>query len=364
MSEPSEARQRALAREAERQRLRDERKQEAERKRRARSGSREGDDAVDPHDAMTASGWDRAGWRKQQREKAAAAADPTGGWGPAHQTQEEQVIAHAAKLQNENQATLKNTIRVARETTVVGAATIHKLSEQTEQFERMDQTLSETQDSLSRSERILRGMKSIGGSIGQPTQRQANRWQNCQRTSVPYRSLSAVIYAAVGCHCSLLCCVSANAFSSGKSKSRTSSSASSSSSSSGALAGQSELNGLEQRDRARAAQRALEADKARQMDFGSKSPEAYPSQLDDGGRPVVPPNARQSAALTTIEANQKAEDDALDELSDVLGTLKQQSQVMSQQLNTQARILDGLEDKVDSTSARLGKGTNTMKKIT
>jgi hypothetical protein len=127
------------------------------------------------------------------------------------------------------------------------------------------------------------------------------------------------------------------------------------------------LNSLEQRDRVRASQRALEADKTHQMDFGARSPEAYASQQDgltDGGRPVVPPNARQSAALTTIEANQRAEDDALDELSDVLGTLKQQSQVMSQQLSTQARILDGLEDKVDSTSARLGKGTNTMKKIT
>ena len=205
MSEPSEARQRALAREAERQRLRDERKQEAERKRRARSGSREGEDAVDPHDAMTASGWDRAGWKKQQREKAAAADDPSGGWGPAHQTQEDQVIAHAAKLQNENQATLKNTIRVARETTVVGAATIHKLSEQTEQFERMDQTLSETQDSLSRSERILRGMKSIGGSIGQHTTA-TDRQQpdDTQPTSsVCYRSLSIFVCVAVGCP--LLC---------------------------------------------------------------------------------------------------------------------------------------------------------------
>ena len=132
------------------------------------------------------------------------------------------------------------------------------------------------------------------------------------------------------------------------------------------MAGQAELDSLEQRDRARANQRALEADKAKHMNFGGpQSPDTYSSQ--DGttdGRPVIPPNARQSAALTTLEANQRAEDDALDELSDVLGTLKQQSVVMSQQLNTQAQILDNLEDKVDNTSARLGKGTSTMKKIT
>jgi hypothetical protein len=115
------------------------------------------------------------------------------------------VIAHAAKLQNENQATLKNTIRVARETTVVGAATIHKLSEQTEQFERMDQTLSETQDSLSRSERILRGMKSIGGSIGQQTtatdrqQPDDTHSQSQPTPSVCCRSLSTAVCVAVGC---------------------------------------------------------------------------------------------------------------------------------------------------------------------
>lgn len=36
-----------------------------------------------------------------------------------------------------------------------------------EQFNRMDNTLEETNASLSRSERILRGMKSIGGAISQ-----------------------------------------------------------------------------------------------------------------------------------------------------------------------------------------------------
>jgi hypothetical protein len=104
------------------------------------------------------------------------------------------------------------------------------------------------------------------------------------------------------------------------------------------------------------------------------SPDSFaPHQTPPGGassaaaasaRPVVPPNARQAAALQTLESNQRAEDSALEELSDVLGALKEQSQIMNQQLSTQAKMLDGIESKVDNTSARLQKGTRTMAKIT
>lgn len=36
-----------------------------------------------------------------------------------------------------------------------------------EQLQRMDNALDDTNDSLTRSERIIRGMKSIGGAISQ-----------------------------------------------------------------------------------------------------------------------------------------------------------------------------------------------------
>jgi hypothetical protein len=131
-----------------------------------------------------------------------------------------------------------------------------------------------------------------------------------------------------------------------------------------------ETNNLDELDRQRAAKRAVEQDRAKQMDFDGGSDARAASSSSYGssssgtkGREVVAPNSKQQAAISTFAANQRAEDDALDELSDVLGTLKQQSQTMSSQLTTQAAILDGLDAKVDGTSARLQKGSRTMAKI-
>lgn len=323
-SEMSDARARAQAREAERQRLREQRKLEAAKRSagRSRGNSSEGDD---PNDPLAA---ERRIWRHKQKEKAAASGDnPFGTEDDAqYMTQEDQMIAHAKKLQADNQSTLKNTIKVARETTQVGAATINKLNEQTEQFERMDNTLNETNDSLTRSERILRGMKSIGGAF-------------------------------------------TNMFSSGKSKQQPSLKATLAPQNAGSAS-------LEEKDRLRDKQRALEEDK-RRAKFPGSSPGSYDAPASSlrpaGGaslspddpdyRPSIQPNAKQAAALSTFEQNQRKEDEALDELSDVLGALKEQSQVINQQLRTQASMIDSIDSKVEHTGARLKKGSNTMKKI-
>ena len=166
--EVSDARARSLQREADRVKAREERKLEAERRRAARKNSGD-DDAPNPLDAMANAGWDRKEYNARQKAKAASSSSSSNvTLGPDGQlSKEDQTIAYAEQLQSENQATLKNTIKVARETTVVGAATIHKLNDQTEQFQRMDNALVETGDTLSRSERILRGMKSWGGAISQ-----------------------------------------------------------------------------------------------------------------------------------------------------------------------------------------------------
>lgn len=181
--EVSESRVRSKQREADRQRARDERKAEsAATRRRTSSGEPLADD---PNDPLAA---ERRIWREKQRAKAVASGDASAdGTDGMELSREDQVIMHAKKLQSENASTLKNTIKVARETTVVGAATIHKLNEQTEQFHRMDNALDETNDSLSRSERILRGMKSIGGTIGTYS---SNTHTNC--TVQHRRSLSSL----------------------------------------------------------------------------------------------------------------------------------------------------------------------------
>jgi len=328
-SDVSEARARAHAREVERERARQKRKEEAAQRRSGRNHS--GGEEEDPKDPMTAAGWDRKADRERQAEKRASGeVAGSGVFAPTSYppNKEDQVLAHAAHLQKENAATLKHTIKVARETTQVGAATIHKLNEQTEQFQRMDNTLDETQDSLTRSERILRGMKSFGGAF-------------------------------------------ANMFSSGKSKKKHSGEAPS-------LAPETtSTTTLDEKDRQRLAKREMEEARGKHLDLEEyatrRSPEAYSSSPNGASasaaaaasaRPVVAPNARQAEAMQVFAANQKEEDAALEELSDVLGALKEQSQIMSQQLQVQNKMLDSIETKVDNTSTRLQKGTKTMGKIT
>jgi len=64
-----------------------------------------------------------------------------------------------------NMDVLDNTIRVAVEADKMGAETLVKLENQREQLERMDENLASTNDSLNNSERIIRGMKSLGGAL-------------------------------------------------------------------------------------------------------------------------------------------------------------------------------------------------------
>jgi synaptosomal-associated protein 25 len=126
--------------------------------------------------------------------------------------------------------------------------------------------------------------------------------------------------------------------------------------------GQAHLDDLDAKDRQRATRQEVAAAKAKHLDLSaSSSSSPTPGGGLEGG---ISPNEKQKAALATISSNQAEEDDALDELSDVLGTLKEQSQVMSAQLKQHNQIIDGLEHKVDHTSERIRKGTRTMKKIT
>lgn len=184
-----------------------------------------------------------------------------------------------------------------------------------EQFNRMDGALEETNDSLSRSERILRGMKSIGGAI-------------------------------------------TNMFSSGNSKK----SKKPTSQQSGMHMDEG-LSGLDEKDRARQMKHDLEHEQER-VDARGLAASSSSSTADLTSSNFVPPNEKQATAIAHMTANQRAEDDALDELSDVLSTLKEQSQVMNMQLTQHAHILDGLGEKVDTTAERLKKGSSTMKKIT
>lgn len=122
---------------------------------------------------------------------------------------------------------------------------------------------------------------------------------------------------------------------------------------------------MTEKDRARQKQRELEEDARRTGDTCGSSSTVPANDMANltNGRSTIPPNAKQSQAIAVLTANQHAEDAALDELSDVLGTLKEQSHHMNAQLAQHSKILDGLGDKVDGTADRLQKGSRTMQKI-
>lgn len=123
------------------------------------------------------------------------------------------------------------------------------------------------------------------------------------------------------------------------------------------------LSTLEAKDRERERRKEQENKRSKRNTQTTNEEEEDTMADLTNGRTVVAPNEKQSAAIATIASNQRAEDDALDELSDVLGTLKAQSEVMNQQLVQHSRILDGLGEKVDETAGRLQKGSRTMQKI-
>jgi len=74
-------------------------------------------------------------------------------------------MSQSAYLRAEREKSLSNSIRVASETTHIGANTLTKLAEQKEQLQSMDSRLDSTNESVTRSNRLIRGMKSFGGNV-------------------------------------------------------------------------------------------------------------------------------------------------------------------------------------------------------
>lgn len=135
---------------------------------------------------------ERAAWKERQRAKGG---DSTNGEEVVEG--ETDAVARAKQLQQDNQESLKNSIRTAREATQLGAHTIQTLHKQSEQMERMDAALDDANDSLSRSERILRGMKSFTGAIAnvfskkpKPTERAYKPFQHTETYTLQQSSSS------------------------------------------------------------------------------------------------------------------------------------------------------------------------------
>ena len=71
--------------------------------------------------------------------------------------EEDRQIQKGNELQQKNRESLANSIRMAKEATEVGQDTVMKLTAQKEQMKKMDEDLDKTNESLNRSERVIRG---------------------------------------------------------------------------------------------------------------------------------------------------------------------------------------------------------------
>uniref|UniRef100_A0A7N0TSQ0 t-SNARE coiled-coil homology domain-containing protein n=1 Tax=Kalanchoe fedtschenkoi TaxID=63787 RepID=A0A7N0TSQ0_KALFE len=69
------------------------------------------------------------------------------------------------------------------------------------------------------------------------------------------------------------------------------------------------------------------------------------------------PRPEQSAAMQKVEAEKNKQDDALDDLSNILGDLKGMAAEMGSEIESQNKALDHLSDDVDGLSNRV-KGAN------
>lgn len=72
---------------------------------------------------------------------------------------------YMSRLKQENKEALQSALRHADGAEQTGAATMAQLGTQREQLVQMDNKLLEIDDSLTRSDRIIKGMKSIGGAM-------------------------------------------------------------------------------------------------------------------------------------------------------------------------------------------------------
>lgn len=123
------------------------------RRRRVRSDARDSYDDTDANTSVITNPFDE----KFNERKPTVTTTPLSN---SNQQQQQQQLD-----QRSNEEILNDTIRVCDETSTLGAETLMKLKAQREQIERADNNLSEIDESMTRSERLIRGIKSIGGAL-------------------------------------------------------------------------------------------------------------------------------------------------------------------------------------------------------
>ena len=237
--------------------------------------------------------------------------------------EEERTITKGRELQQKSRESLANSIRMAKEATDVGQETLMKLTSQKEQMKKMDDDLDKTNESLNRSERVIRGMKSTLGGLrnffSKPTSHQSEKLDVKAITRQVGNEQAAPT-----------------------------------------TKGEEDGEGEEQDGEEHGGARH----KTKTPGYPDDEDEANPHKVPLKDRNLSAETDKTKAFLHEVQENQKTEDTQLDELGDLLGQLKGQAKDMNNELKVQEKLVDHLAVQVDKTGLRVNKANSNVKQIT
>ena len=256
---------------------------------------------------------ERKAWKERRAAKLASGGDTAD-----DQDAEERMIQKGRNLQQQNRESLANSIRMAKEATDVGQETLMKMTAQREQMKKMDDDLDKTNESLNRSERVIRGMKStIGGLKNLFSKPTAHHSERLDLKDVRKEVDREEVKAAKEHH------------------------------------GTDEP---EQHERGTRGHSDNDDEEDGETDDGQR-------KLPVGQRDLSNETAKSGGAIQEFRDNQKVEDEQLDELGDLLGQLKGQAKDMNKELRIQEKVVDHLGGQVDKTGARVKSADSNVKLI-
>ena len=237
------------------------------------------------------------------------------------------MVQKGRDLQQQNRESLANSIRMAKEATDVGQETLMKMTAQREQMKKMDDDLDKTNESLNRSERVIRGMKSTIGGLknlfSKPTQHHSQR--------LDMKDIRKDVERAEG------------------------------------KPSKAEEDGTDEPERDEQQQRGgkkgrHDEDEGEEGEDGETDGDRE-RKLPVGQRSLDNETMKSRGAIEEFRDNQKVEDTQLDELGDLLGMLKGQAKDMNKELRIQEKVVDHLGGQVDGTGDRVKKADTNVKLI-
>lgn len=285
------------------------------------------------------------------------------------------IIQHAASLQKQNQSTLANTLRVAHATNSLADETLQKLTSQTEQFIRIDQALDVTEASLSRSDRTIRGIKSFGGRVANyfssPSEHKSklfvrerganssNEVSNAVHHKMDRSSnISGHMYGSEFNGADKVTIAQTRLQQSGvnsllPASQQTAQAVAAGNNSSVQTSVALGLDG--------SGYTGSEPVKVKRSLFSRKKP--LPPPVTEPVRERIESTARELDAISAINSNTHTEDQALDELSDVMKLLHMKATNMNTELELHGRLIEHIDNRTDATTAHVKKANAQLKGI-